>query len=194
MKKLQFFVVMIMAAMVMSAGCGKGSGPTLTGEEVVVATQQLDVHFSRGETFMETCMVFGGLHMTQKNAISKVTLSALSMEDAIPIYAEYPDFHKCASPGAARAKRAIYQMNIVPANSDVLDVLKKVLSEHAKSIRQGDDRVCVRLEATELEMTAAIVREADKDIMDELPPQARTDYYLVESAEIIDAMTALQGG
>jgi len=193
MKNLQVFLVMILAGMAVLAGCGKSSAPTVTIDEVVVATEEMDVHFTRLEPFAETYMVFGGLHMTQKNAIGKVTLAALSMEDARPIYAEHPDFDKCTSPGAARAKKAVCQMNLVPADSAVLEVLKEALAEHARSLRPGGDRVCVRLEGAKLEMTAAMVREAKADILDELPSQVRRDYYLVESAEIVEAMTALTG-
>jgi hypothetical protein len=194
MRKLEVLGVIIIAAIVMLAGCGKGSGPAVNGDEVVVATDQLDVHFSRGEPFSETYMIFGGMHTNHKNAINEITISALSMEDAVPIYAKYPDFDKCASPGAARAKKAIYQMNIVSSDSGVLKVLKKALSEHTRSLKRGGDRVCVRLEGAWLEMMAATVREVNEDIIDELPPQARTDYCLVESAEIVEAMTALEGG
>jgi hypothetical protein len=116
------------------------------------------------------------------------------MKDARPIYEKHPDFHKCASPGAARAKKAVRQMNIVPSDSYVLDLLQEALAEHARGLRHGGDRVCVRLEGAKLEMTAAMIREANVDIMDKLPSQVRTDYYLVKSAEIVEAMTALAGG
>jgi hypothetical protein len=42
-------------------------------------------------------------------------------------------------------------------------------------------------------MTAAVVRAADEDIMDDLPRQARTNFFYVESAEIVDAQSALEG-
>jgi hypothetical protein len=194
MKKSQMFLVMIFAGMALLASRGKSSGPVITTDKVVVATEHMDVHFTQLEPFGETYMVFGGLHITQKNAIGKVTLAALSMEDARPIYAEHPDFNRCTSPGAAQAKKAVRHMNIVPADSDVLDVLKEALAEHARSLKRGGDSVCVRLEGEKLEMTAAIIREAKMDIKDELPTQVRRDYYLVESVDIVDAWTAMAGG
>jgi hypothetical protein len=162
-------------------------------DELIVDAGDFDVYFDLMEPISETYMVFGGQHMKHKNAIGSVTLAAISMTDAIPIYERYPDFHRCSSPGAARAKNAVNQMNLVAADSDVLDTLKTVLSEHNDSIRQGGDRVCVRLDGAVLEMTAAVVREADEDIMGKLPRQARSNDFYVESAEIVDAQSALEG-
>jgi hypothetical protein len=40
-------------------------------------------------------------------------------------------------------------------------------------------------------MTSVIVRKVDEDIIDQLPNQARDNYFLVESAEIVDAEASL---
>ncbi|MDH3956727.1 MAG: hypothetical protein OET81_08555, partial [Desulfobacteraceae bacterium] len=61
------------------------------------------------------------------------------------------------------------------------------------STGKGIDRVAVYLEGVKLEMTAAIVREADEDMLDRLPQQSRSNYFLVEYAEMVDAQTALEG-
>ena len=89
-------------------------------------------------------------------------------------------------------KHCIIDMNIVVTDSYVLDLLKEVLSEHTRSLQQGGDRVCVKLEGAKLEMTAAMVRVANEDIMNQLPRQARSNYFLVESAKIVEAQTALE--
>ena len=195
MKNLAVYLIMIFIGFALITGCGMNSDSVEFGEddELIVDAGDFDVYFDLMEPISETYMVFGGQHMKHKNAIGSVTLAAISMTDAIPIYERYPDFHRCASPGAARAKKAVNQMNIVAADSDVLDTLKAVLSEHNDSIRQGGDRVCVRLDGAVLEMTAAVVREADEDIMGKLPRQARSNYFYVESAEIVDAQSALEG-
>ncbi|MGD9079508.1 MAG: hypothetical protein PVG96_09210 [Desulfobacterales bacterium] len=49
------------------------------------------------------------------------------------------------------------------------------------------------LEGVKLEMTAAIVRKADEDMLDRLPQPSRSNYFLVEYAEIVDAQAALEG-
>lgn len=56
-------------------------------------------------------------------------LATISIEDARPIYQEHPDFYKCASPGAARAKNAVKPMNIVTADSYVLEALNEAVSD-----------------------------------------------------------------
>jgi hypothetical protein len=57
---------------------------------------------------------------------------------------------------------------------------KQYFSIGDNRIGRGGDRVAVRLEGVKLEMTAAIVREADKDMLDRLPKQARSNYFLIE--------------
>jgi len=194
MKKLLVILALIAAGVALFKARDMGSGPEITADEVIVATGQMDVYFTRLEPFAETYMVFGGLHMPQKNAISKVSLSALSMRDARAIYATYPDFRKCKSPGAVQAQEAVLQMNIVPSDSDVLEVLKEALVEHGRSLQQGGESVCVRIQGVALEMAEAIIRGSDEDILDQLPSQLREDYYLVQSADIVDALTALGAG
>ena len=195
MKNLIKCLIGVFVGLALLSGCGMNSNSAEFGEddELIVEAGDLDVYFELMEPVSETYMVFGGGHVKHKNAFGSVTLAAISMTDAIPIYERYPDFHRCSSPGAARAKNAVNQMNIVAADSDVLETLKAVLSEHKDSIRQGGDRVCVRMDGAVLEMTAAVVRAADEDIMDDLPRQARTNFFYVESAEIVDAQSALEG-
>ena len=190
-----FFTAVIFAGMTLMAACGMPSDSAYFNEdeELIVDAGDLDVYFMLNESFSETYMVFGGQKLTHKNAIGNVTLAAIGMADAIPIYERYPDFHRCSSPGAAQAKNAVNQMNIVAADSDVLDTLKEVLSDHNDSIRQGGDRVCVKLDGAVIEMTAAVVRAVDEDILGKLPRQARSNFFYVEYAEIVDAQSALEG-
>jgi hypothetical protein len=84
-------------------------------------------------------------------------------------------------------------MNIVTADSYVLAALNEAVAELNNRIGRGGDRVAVRLEGVTLEMTAAVVRQADEDIMDQLPKQARSNYFLVESIEMVEAQAELEG-
>jgi hypothetical protein len=177
----------------MLVNCGKETTRIDEDGELALETADFDVYFELLDSFSETYMVFGGGQMQHKNSFSEINLSTISMEDVRPIYEDYPDFHKCSSPGAAIAKDAVGQMNIVPADSSVLNSLEDVLSEHEASFKEGGDRVCVKLEGKMLEMTSVIVRKVDEDIIDQLPKQAREDYFWVESAEIVDTQEALEG-
>jgi hypothetical protein len=84
-------------------------------------------------------------------------------------------------------------MNIISADSSVMDALHEAVSAYKNSIGRDGDRVAVILEGVKLEMTAAIVRDADEDMSERLPKASRENYFLVESVEIIDAIAALEG-
>ena len=158
-----------------------------------VEAGDIDVYFELLEDFSETYMLFGGNRETHKSAFNEFSLFVISMADARPIYRQHPDFYMCASPGAPKAKKAVQAMNIIAADSSVQKALNEVVSEYKNSIGKGDDYVAVYLEGVKLEMTAAIIRKADEDMLSRLPQQSRSNYFLVEYAEIVDAQTALEG-
>lgn len=205
MRKPLIYVFAIVAAMAFVPGCGQdfvNETITISEDEAVTISEDnelyveagdFDVYFALLEPFSETYMLFGGDRVTHEGAFNNFWLAAISMEDARPIYEKHPDFYRCASPGAARAKKALQTMNIVTADSYVLEALNEAVSEFNDRIGQGGDRVAVRLEGVKLEMTAAIVRGADEDILDRLPQQARSNYFLVETVEMVAAQTALEG-
>ena len=197
MRKAFIYVVVILAAMAIIKSYWQRSAKeavTITEDnELYVEAGDFDVYFELLEPFSETYMLFGGIRVTHKAAFNEFSLSSISMADLRPIYREHPDFYMCKSPGAPRAQKAMETMNIITADSDVLQALNEAVSESNNSTGKGIDRVAVYLEGVKLEMTAAIVREADEDMLDRLPQQSRSNYFLVEYAEMVDAQTALEG-
>jgi alkanesulfonate monooxygenase SsuD/methylene tetrahydromethanopterin reductase-like flavin-dependent oxidoreductase (luciferase family) len=200
MRKQLISVFAIIAAMAVVGGCGQQEFAAIEednelyeGNELYVEAGDFDVYFELVEPFSETYMVFGGDPVTHAGAFNNFWLAGISMADARPIYEEHSDFYMCASPGAARAKKAVKTMNIVTANSYVLKALNEVISEFKNRIGRGGDRVAVRLEGVKLEMTAAVVRQAGKDMMDRLPKQTRSNYFLVRSVKMVDAKAELEG-
>ena len=204
MRKPLIYVFAMMAAIVIVPGCGQDSvkEAVSTNEDTVVGFEfnelyveagDFDVYFALREPFAKTYMLFGGDLVTHEAAFNNFWLAAISMEDARPIYEKHPDFYMCTSPGAARAKKAVKTMNIIAGDSDVLDALNEAVSEFNRRIGKGGDRIAVRLEGVKLEMTAAIVREAEQDMLDRLPQEVRSNYFLVESAEMVAARIALEG-
>jgi hypothetical protein len=185
-------LILAVALVSLLLGCST-SDSTVTPDEVIVKTGQMDVYFKRGSSFEGTYMVFGGGEMNHPNAYAKIIVCGLDIRIARNIAASYPDFYMCKSAGAPMAQRSTQDFEIVPANSKVHKKLKKTLALHKKNINEGGDQVCVRLEGEVLRLKSVIVRELNQDITHELPPQVHRDYYYVTSAEIIGGKDALEG-
>jgi hypothetical protein len=197
MRKSFICIAVILAAVFFIRGYWQRSAKEAVAftedNELYVEAGDVDAYFELHEEFSETYMLFGGIRMTHETAFNEFSLSAISMADLRPIYREHPDFYRCKSPGAPKAQKAMQEMNIIAADSSVLEALNEAVSEFNNSTGKGIDRVVVYLEGVKLEMTAAIARNADKDILDRLPQQSRSNYFLVEFAEIVDAQAALDG-
>jgi hypothetical protein len=196
MRKSLICVIAIMAAMAIRSGYWQSSAKEAVSftedNELYVEAGDFDVYFELLEPFSETYMVFGFQHMDYKNSFNNFSLSGIPLEEVQPIYDEHPDFYMCKSPGAARAQKLTRSMNIISADSSVMDALHEAVSAHENSFGRDGDRVAVILEGVKLEMTAAIVRDADEDMLERLPKGSRENYFLVESVEIIDAIAALE--
>ena len=197
MRKLFICIVLILAAVVIVRGYLQRSAKEAVAftedNELYVEAGDFDVYFESHEKFSETYMLWGAKRETHKAAFNEFFLDGISMADLRPIYRVYPNFYMCKSPGAPRAQKAMQPMNIIAADSSVLKALNEAVSEFNNSPGEGIDRVALYLEGVKLEMTAAIFRKADEDILDRLPHQARSNYFLVEYAEMVDAQAALEG-
>jgi hypothetical protein len=166
---------------------GKESvGVTVDEARVFVETDDLDVEFTREDPVSETYMLFGGTPVQHGNAINKITLAGLEMSTAKKIHKRYPDFFKCASPGAAMAKPRVKQLDIVPADANVLATLQQALEEFNDNIRNGGDRICVKITGVRLELGKATVRELGEDLTPKLK-QHKLNFLLVTSAEKLEA-------
>lgn len=167
-------------------------GPDLTieGDQVMLATGDLEVRFTKGKSFEDTYMVFGGLHLEHRNAVANVSLAGLSMRDARPIARRYPDFDRCASPGAALAKPKVASLDMVPSDGETLEVLASTLKEFEKNIASGGDRVCIQLSGSKLKLESAEIREVKENVTETMK---MTDFYLVDSAHRVDCKEALSG-
>jgi hypothetical protein len=197
MRKSFICIVLILAAGAIMRGYWQRSAKEAVAftedNELYVEAGELDAYFELLEPFSETYMLFGATRATHKEEFNEFSLHAISMADLRPIYREHPDFYMCKSPGAPRAQKAVQSMNIIAADSSVLEALNEAVSESNNSTGKGIDRVAVYLEGVKLELTAAIVRKADEDILDRLPQPSRSNYFLVEYAEKVDAQAALDG-
>jgi hypothetical protein len=167
-------------------------GPDLTiqDSEVLLATDDLDVKFARGKSFEETYMLFGGMHVQHPNAVANLSLAGLSMRHARPIARRFPDFDRCASPGAALAKPKVASLDMVPRDGETLDVLTQSLAEFKQNLESGGDRVCIQLSGENLTLTSAELREMGEDVTDTF---RMSEFFLVDSANRVDCKEALEG-
>ena len=191
MKNLLIFlaVVAVISVVIHFATGPKGPDLTIGADEILLATGDLDIRFSREKPFEGTYMVFGGGSLDHRNAIANITLAGLSLHDAKPIHARYPDFHRCASPGAALAKDKVISLDIVPADGVMLELLQSTLDDFNDSINNDGDRVCVELHGTRLKLVSAEVREVGENVTDTI---RMTKFYFVDSASRVDCQEAMR--
>lgn len=192
-KNLVLFGAAVVAAATSSPGCGRTSLAVSSSDTgTVVTTEDLEVHFRRVEPWSATYMIFGGLAIDQKNAVNKVTLMGLHLDDARRIHAEYPDFHRCSSPGARSAQSRTVQLNLVPSDAETLDELRAALDDHEASLKSGGDRVCVRVEGAALELESVRLRADGTEITSQTP-LGQLEFFLVTAARRVDSASALSG-
>ena len=161
---------------------------TIEGDVVTVDVGDYKAKFLAFLEFQKTYMIFGGGYYQNKNLINPIVLSGLGMVDAKRIYARYPDVHRCASPGAAKAQLKVQQLNLIPANQQVLDELRASLEESEDQLGNDGDRVCVTLVGKTLDMRSAMVPGHTIDIKDQLPRQT---FHLIHSSQTVDCKSLL---
>jgi len=156
---------------------------TIEGDAVTVDVGDYEAKFSVSGEFQTAYMFFGGRYFKNKKLIGPVSLSGLVIVDAKNIYARYPDFHRCNSPGASLAKPKVEHLNLIPADEQVLNELKLTIQEYKDNLRNHMDRVCVSLIGKTLDMQSAKVPGMNIDIKDQLPRQT---FHLINSSKRIN--------
>ena len=157
-------------------------------DAVTVDVSDYVAKFSVSREFQETYMIFGGSYLKNKKLINPIWLAGLGIVDAKSIYARYPDFHRCNSPGASLAKPKVEDLNLIPANEEVLDELRESIEEYEDNFADNGDRVCVSLVGKTLNIESAKVPEKNIDIKDHLPAQA---FYLIDSSQRVNCKNLL---
>ena len=167
--------------------------PEVRDREVVVRTQDLEVHYDRQGADKQTYMVFGGTKAERSNSMSNVTLATISIERAAALRRAYPDFTKCASPGAKRAQRAVMTTNFVAIDGAARKVLRKAVDLHKRSVANGGDRICVAVEGEHLSLSSIKLASSGFDLT---PPrrrrgQKKASYFLARKVELPECAVAL---
>lgn len=170
---------------------GGRSGPTVavSDDMLIVTAGDLEGRLLAEGEFTRTLMLFGGTELPHRNAISPLFLAALDTVDAGPVYAQYPDFHLCNSPGAEMAKPLVRDINIIPSDRSTQTSLVNALREFHHNLRSGGERVCVTVSGQSASLLAVRIPAHDIDITREFPKQR---YLLIESAEKVDCQRSLE--
>ncbi len=161
----------------------------IDGDTVTVDVVDYVANFWVSGEFQDTYMLFGGSYSGNIRLINPVSLSGIEIVDAKEIYARYPDFHRCKSPGASLAIPKVEYLRLIPADKQALDELKLTIKEYKKNFRNHKDRVCVSLTGKTLDMQSAEVPGINIDIKDQLPRQT---FHLINSSKRINCKNLLE--
>ena len=166
-------------------GIGVSSNIEVIGDEIIVDTADIQAVLSDNGEFYGDYMLFGGTYVSHKNAVVPILIAGLNIINAREIYRDYPDFHKCASPGASLAKPLVEDLNIVPEDSRITSKLKKSISEFKRNInmKDGGERVCISLEGRSAQLQSVTITQANTDVTDKFKMQ---NLHIINAIEIID--------
>ncbi len=161
---------------------------TIEGDSVTVDAGDYDVTFEAFREYQKTYMLFGGGYSKDKSSIHPITLFGLGIVDAKKLYARYPDFHRCDSPGTALAQPKVKWLNLIPADKQALNELRKSIKEFEDNLGQDGDRVCVSLVGKTLVMKSSKVPVMQMDSNGKLHPPT---YHLISSSKRINCKNLL---
>ncbi len=166
-------------------GVSPFGGPQVNGREVVVETKQLRVHFTKVGSFSDSFMVFGGHNQRMTNRVDDASMATLAMRHAELISLTYPDFHRCASPGAAQAQQLTETSNFIGASRAAKRALVKAVDLHGERVRSSGDRTCISVSGSQLVFDSLELKETGQDLTAEMgSPFEQGSYYLAERVEL----------
>jgi hypothetical protein len=168
-------------------------GIEVDATQVVVQTDDFEMTFRKVGPLSGSFMVFGGNNDQHRNLATHVVVAGLPMQQARAIHSSWPDFHRCASPGAAQAKRYIEDLSLIASTRAARDTLVDVVDLHAERIRSGGDRTCLTLAGERLMLESVRLRQNGDDLTQEVGRAlGRSHFYLAEQVEIPDCVTLLR--
>ena len=161
--------------------------------QVVVRTGDFEMTFRKVGPLSGSFMVFGGNNDQHRNLATHAVVAGLPMQQARAIHSSWPDFHRCASPGAAQAKRYIEDLSLIASTRAARDTLVDVVDLHTERIRSGGDRTCLTVAGERLMLESVRLRQNGENLTQEVGRAfSRSHFYLAEQVEIPDCMTLLR--
>lgn len=127
-----------------------GSGPKVEvaadGSELKLQTQAGGTAtFAIKEELEGTFLVWGAHEGCSDSRGSCGALTVLPIEVATRLARRYPDFHRCASPGAAEGKANTYDLQLLVPDSKTRTAIAGIATDHDRRIRESGNRLCVTL-------------------------------------------------
>ena len=180
------------AYLVQQCATGNPLRTEIAEREVVVRTDDLEIHLDRGGSVEQTYMVFGGTKVERTNQFSNVTLVTIDIEHAAALRRSYPDFHRCSSPGARSAQRAVKTTHFIAVDGTTRKKLRKVVDLHESRIGKDGDRTCVTVVGDVLSLDSIVLAKSGADISPKgNHPLRKSRYVLARSVEIPDCLTKM---
>jgi len=165
---------------------------TVASSSVTVDAGDFVAELSVTGKYQKTYMLFGGSYFKNKNLINPIVLHGLRIADAKRIYARYPDFHLCSSPGASLAKPKLESLSLIPVDKRAFNELLDSISKHEENFASGDGRICVSLSGKTLSPVSSEVfgkhSAGEMRVLFIIPQES---YKLINSAEILDCKDLL---
>ena len=170
-----------------------GVGTRVDGQTVWRDVDQIRARFLRTSRLDGEWMIFGGDPGGRKNSLVHATVAGLDVRSARGIASQYPDFHLCKSPGAARAQNLTEAFSYVAANRSARNAMREALRLHGERVAAGGERTCLRVRGSELALQEIRLADGNRDLSGEMLPAFRkTRFVLAEHAEVTDCRALLQ--
>jgi len=101
--------------------------------------------FAINEELDGTFLVWGAHEGCGDSRGSCGSLTLLPLDVATRLARRYPDFHRCASPGAAEGKANTYDLQLLVPDSKTRKAIAGIATDHESRMRESGNRLCVTL-------------------------------------------------
>ena len=163
--------------------------PVAEGRSLRIRTDDFEARFFRGSPFSGGAMLFGGLGDEAPNAFWNAHMAWIDLAEARWLMQEYPDFHRCSSPGADHAKRMIQDHALIAANGRVRATLQDAVLQHEAAVRSGGDRICLQFAGEDLELEDAKLQMTGQSLDTRIMKAfEKTRFRFVTDARIVDCV------
>jgi hypothetical protein len=111
--------------------------------------------YAPGRNVRETYMVFGA--NAEPTNLASAWFAGLPLARARDIHRRYPDFHRCASPGAHEAQDAIVSLRLIASAAGTDAKFALAAADHERRFAAKENRLCVKVAGRLLALEAIAV-------------------------------------